>query len=78
MPDPHSHSPTLKRALVIANPIAGSGRGEGIARKLERELTLAGVQTEVKLTSARGDARSFAAAADPSGRALAGVLNAAF
>ena len=53
--------PAPKSALVIANPIAGAGRGERLAKELTAELESAGLRVELKLTTARGDARKFAA-----------------
>ena len=43
------------RTLIVANPIAGRGRGERAARALERELAGRGVATDVHFTRARGD-----------------------
>lgn len=57
IPAPHES----KRVLVIANPIAGAGRGRSVAEALGRELTRAGMELEIRLTSARGDAQAFAA-----------------
>ena len=56
-----SPSRALKSALLIANPIAGAGRGEHVARELVRELEQAGVSVEWKFTKARDDALNFAA-----------------
>ena len=53
----------IRSALMIANPIAGSGRGERIATELVSELEAAGVRVQLRLTSARGDAQKFAAEA---------------
>jgi diacylglycerol kinase (ATP) len=62
MAPPVENSPARpKSALVIANPIAGSGRGERVAKELARELEKAGLRVDVRLTQARGDARRFAA-----------------
>jgi YegS/Rv2252/BmrU family lipid kinase len=44
-----------RRALVVANPIAGRGCGEVVAKKLAAGLTRLGVANEVHLTRARGD-----------------------
>ncbi|MEO6710823.1 MAG: diacylglycerol kinase family protein, partial [Planctomycetota bacterium] len=62
MASPASPRSTAPRsALVITNPIAGAGRGERLARELAAELERAGLRVEMKLTTARGDARKFAA-----------------
>jgi len=53
--------PTIKTVRVIANPIAGSGRGEAKAGALAAELERAGLSVELLLTGARGDAERFAA-----------------
>ncbi len=53
----------LKSVLVIANPISGAGRGADLAKALARELEVAGLRVEVRLTAARGDATNFAAQA---------------
>ena len=50
----------FQRALLIANPIAGAGRGEARARALEAALGEAGLGAELRLTSGAGDARRFA------------------
>lgn len=49
------------RTLVIANPIAGRGRGERTAREIVRALESAGLAVELHLTTARGDGRARAA-----------------
>src|SRR5688572_15429489 len=60
MTPPAASSPTPpKSVLVIANPIAGAGKGGRLALELARELERAGLAVEVKLTAARGDARRF-------------------
>jgi YegS/Rv2252/BmrU family lipid kinase len=46
----------FRRALVIANPIAGRGRGERAARVAVETLERCGVSAELHLTLARGDA----------------------
>ncbi|MDZ4773549.1 MAG: diacylglycerol kinase family lipid kinase [Planctomycetota bacterium] len=51
-----------QHVLVIANPIAGRGRGERTARELEKALKQAGFAAELHLTRARGDGRERAAA----------------
>ena len=55
-------SPRARNVLVVANPVAGRGRGERAARALERALIEGGAQVELRLTAARGDATRFAAA----------------
>ena len=45
-----------RRALVVANPIAGRGRARGAAEELARGLGRIGVEGRVVFTSARGDA----------------------
>jgi diacylglycerol kinase family enzyme len=51
----------IQTVRVIANPIAGSGRGESAAVALAAELKRARIEVELCLTSARGDAVQFAA-----------------
>ena len=51
----------IRSVRVIANPIAGSGRGERMAGQLAGELERAGLSVELLLTGARGDAERFAA-----------------
>lgn len=46
-----------KQALVVANPVSGSGRGESVARELTTALGSRGLQTDLHLTSRAGDAR---------------------
>jgi YegS/Rv2252/BmrU family lipid kinase len=55
-----------RRALVLANPIAGRGRGRPAAEELARGLGELGVASEVHLTTGRGDARRRASALEPS------------
>jgi YegS/Rv2252/BmrU family lipid kinase len=45
----------FRRALVVANPIAGRGRGAGAARDVVEGLRRRGVASELHLTRARGD-----------------------
>ena len=49
---------------MIANPVAGRGRGESSARALAEHLRAAGCRVEVFTTTRRGDARERAAAID--------------
>lgn len=50
-------SPTFHRAIVVANPIAGRGQASSAAAELAEGLRRAGVEVELYLTRARGDAR---------------------
>ncbi len=52
-----------RRVLVIANPIAGGGRGREAAQRLAAALHTLGIKTEVYFTSSAGDASARAAAA---------------
>src|SRR5688572_12857720 len=47
----------FRRALVVANPIAGRGRARAAARELAIGLEQLGVASELYFTTARGDAR---------------------
>lgn len=60
---PASNVP-ISNLLVIANPVAGRGRGESSARALAEHLRAAGREVEVFTTTRRGDARERAAAID--------------
>jgi len=51
------------RALIVANPIAGRGRGRDVGHAVARELTRRGVVAALFFTRARGDARARVAAA---------------
>jgi len=53
------------RIKIIANPIAGGGRGEKGAEQLLTELGRRGIRAELFLTKARGDAKEQAAKLDP-------------
>lgn len=55
----------FRRALVLANPIAGRGRGETAARELLRGLDRLGIAAELHLTSARGDGRARVRCLEP-------------
>lgn len=55
----------FRRALVIANPIAGRGRAEAIGRRVAEELARRGAPADLHLTRARGDARARVAALGP-------------
>lgn len=50
--------PRFSRALIVANPIAGRGRGETVARAVAEGLRRRGVPAELYLTRARGDGRA--------------------
>jgi diacylglycerol kinase (ATP) len=52
---------SARNVLVIANPIAGRGRGERAAGELERALVRRGAGVELFLTRGRGDATRCAA-----------------
>jgi len=54
-----------RNALVVANPIAGRGKGEHAATELAEALRNAGIATELFLTKARDDARVRVRCADP-------------
>jgi YegS/Rv2252/BmrU family lipid kinase len=47
----------FRRALVVANPIAGRGRARGAARELSAGLARRGIACETFFTAARDDAR---------------------
>ncbi len=53
-PNSNGHAP-WKSALVVANPIAGKGRGERIADEIGEELSRAGLQFEVRFSDGPGD-----------------------
>ncbi len=55
----------FRRALVIGNPIAGAGRGERLATEMADALTRSGIDAELHLTRARGDAAERTARRDP-------------
>lgn len=54
-----------RRALLVANPIAGRGKGAKAARELEEGLRRLGIRTDVHMTEARGDGERRVAAMDP-------------
>ena len=63
---PHAATtPPPRRVLLIANPISGGGRGRDLAPRLAEALRACGVEAEVYLTRASGDAAARAAAAGP-------------
>jgi YegS/Rv2252/BmrU family lipid kinase len=52
--------PSFQKALVIANPIAGRGRGRAAAERLSARLTRVGIENRLHFTTGRGDARDRA------------------
>ena len=56
----------FRRALVIANPIAGCGRAARAAEALLYGLRERGLEAELALTAAAGDARRIAREVEPS------------
>ena len=54
-----------RRALVVANPVSGRGRGRLVAQELAQGFEREGVAVELLLTSARGDAPRLLGAAGP-------------
>lgn len=48
----------FRRALIVANPIAGSGRARPAAETLRAELARLSIAPELFFTGARGDARA--------------------
>lgn len=48
--------PSLRRALIVANPISGRGQGQRAARDLQQALTAKGIGAELYLTQGRNDA----------------------
>lgn len=54
-----------RRVAIIANPIAGGGRGGRVAPELARHLEARGFEVELTLTGKAGDARTRAAELDP-------------
>ncbi|MFN0006961.1 MAG: diacylglycerol/lipid kinase family protein [Planctomycetota bacterium] len=55
----------FRRALVLANPIAGRGRARGAAEELVAGLAQVGIECELHFTSARGDAMRRARSIEP-------------
>ena len=53
----HPDAP-FRRALVVANPVAGRGSGQKAGREVTEGLNRLGVSTELHLTSERGDGRA--------------------
>jgi len=54
-----------RRALVVANPVSGRGKGESVARELCTGLEGSGLEVELVLTRKAGEARARVAALDP-------------
>lgn len=61
------------RALLIANPVAGRGRGERVASELARELRAGGCEVDLRLTRARGDAERWTREASHEARFVVSV-----
>lgn len=61
------------KVLVIANPVAGRGRGARAAERLAEELRALRIEVEVFATRGRGDARARAASCDRDVTALVSV-----
>jgi YegS/Rv2252/BmrU family lipid kinase len=61
----------MSRALLIANPISGRGRGARAVPRFEKRMQELGHAVEVKFTAKRGDAREFARAARDYGAVVA-------
>lgn len=59
--------------LLIANPIAGRGRGERMARALDQHLRAAQCEVDLRLTRARGDAELWTREAGRSARFIVSV-----
>jgi diacylglycerol kinase (ATP) len=54
-----------RRALVVANPVSGRGRGARTGEELVRGFERSGVRAELLLTRARGDVQRLLRAAGP-------------
>jgi len=54
---------SYERALLIVNPVAGSGRGLRLGQQLRESLESRGVVCSVRVTSGEGDAQRWAEAA---------------
>jgi len=59
MTAPPSSSSELRRALLIANPIAGRGKGHAAAAELVARLRAEGVEVDFRETQGAGDARRW-------------------
>ena len=62
----------MRRILIIANPIAGGGRGRAAAERLSAAIAQRGGVVETFFTGARGEARARAAAAGTAASTAAG------
>ena len=49
-----------KKALLIINPISGTGKKKGLAERVTSRLALVGINVDTKLTTGPGDATDFA------------------
>ena len=56
-----------RRFLIIANPVAGGGRGRKVAAALRQQLEARGLEADAYLTGKAGDARSRAGTAEGEG-----------
>jgi diacylglycerol kinase family enzyme len=54
-----SETPPLRRALLVANPIAGRGRGHAAADELATRLRTAGLEVDFRETGGAGDAHRW-------------------
>lgn len=50
----------MKKAMLIINPISGTGKKNGLAQKVETKLGHAGYDVDVRVTTCRGDATRLA------------------
>jgi len=57
--DTNTHAAAWESALILANPIAGKGRGAATAEAVASELQRVGVQTEIQLSEGPGDITRF-------------------
>ncbi len=57
-PNEPADAPRFRRALIVANPIAGRGQGRKAAHELERGLRERGISAELYFTEKAGDAFS--------------------
>lgn len=61
------------RVLLIANPVAGRGRGERMAHELAQHLRTAACEVDLRLTRARGDAERWTRETGASARFVVSV-----
>jgi diacylglycerol kinase (ATP) len=52
------HGAAFRRALIVANPVAGRGQGAKVAREIAQGLARQGTQSCVHVTAGRGDGRA--------------------